>query len=53
MNKIEVGDILLSYLNFSEYFIICKDARKTHIRQVINHNGNPIDFYLHELPLNN
>ena len=38
-------DVLLSYTNFSEEFIIQTDSRKVNLRGVINQNGKPIAFY--------
>ena len=49
MKKIVGRDILLSYLNFSEEFIIHTDAIKMQRGGVISQNGNTISFYSHKL----
>ena len=42
--KIIGRDILLSYPNFSEKFIINTDYRKTYLGGVIRKNGKPTQF---------
>ena len=42
-------DVLLSYPNFSEGFIIHTDTRKTQLGGLISQNGKPIAFYSHKL----
>ena len=49
--KILGRDVLLSYPNFSERFIINTDASKTHLRVVISQHRDPIAFYLCKLNL--
>ena len=43
--KIVGRDVILSYPNFSEKFIIYTDASKFKIGGVISQNGRPIAFY--------
>ena len=45
MKKIVGLDVLLSYPNLSEIFIIHTDASKTHLGGVFSQNGKPIAFY--------
>ena len=45
MKKIVGIDVLLSYPNFIEEFIIHTYAGKTHIRILIILNGKPITYY--------
>ena len=49
INKIVSRDILLSYPNFSEEFIIHACAIKIQLKRVIRKNGKPVSFYLHKL----
>ena len=49
MNRVAGRDILISYPNFSEYFIIQTDASKMQLLGVIRKNGKPVSFYLHKL----
>ena len=49
MKKIVGRDVLLYYPNFSEGFIIHKDASKTQLGGVISQNLNPIAFYSRKL----
>ena len=49
MNRIAGRDIIISYPNFSEYFIIHTDASKTQLEEIISQNGHPVSFYLHKL----
>ena len=44
MKKRLVRDILFSYPNFSENFIIHTDESNTYIREVIIQNGKPTAF---------
>ena len=46
MNKIVGRDMLLSYPNFSEEFIVHTDARKTQIGGLICQNGKLIFFLI-------
>ena len=43
--KIVGRDVLLSYPNFSEEFIICTDASKMQLRGVISQQVKPIAFH--------
>ena len=49
MKKILGCEILLSYTNFSEMFIIHTDARKMQLGGMISQNGKPINFYSRKL----
>ena len=49
MNKIVGRDILLSYPNSREYFIIITYASKDKIGGVIGQNGKPISFFSRKL----
>ena len=49
MNKIVGRDILLSYPNFINSFIIHTGSRKKHLGLLIIQNGKPIAFSSHKL----
>ena len=49
MKQIVIRDVLISYPNFSERFIIYTDDSKTRLGGVISQNGIPINFYSHKL----
>ena len=49
MMKIVGRNVLLSYPNFNEIFIIHTNASKTQLGGVISHNGNPVEFYSYKL----
>ena len=49
MNKIVGRDILFSYPNSREYFIIITYASKDKIGGVIGQNGKPISFFPRKL----
>ena len=49
MMKIVGRDVLLSYPNFNERFIIHTDASKTQLGGVISNDGNPVEFYSYKL----
>ena len=49
MKNIVGRDVLLSYPNFGEKFIIHTDASKTQLGGVISKNGKPIAFYSRKL----
>ena len=51
MKEIVDRDVLCSYPNFNEEFIIHTDARNIHLGEVIRQNGKPIPFYLRKLTL--
>ena len=44
-------DVLCSYPNFNEEFIIHTDDRNIHLGEIIRQNGKPIPFYSRELTL--
>ena len=49
-NKCGVSqDTLLAYLDFIERFIICADARDSHLGSLMSYNSKPIAFYSHKL----
>ena len=49
--KIVGRDVLLSYLNFSEKFIISTNASNKQIGGIISQNGKPTAFYSRKLTL--
>ena len=49
LKKILGREVLLSYPNFIEIFIIHNDTRKTHIGWEMIKNGKPIAFYSRKL----
>ena len=49
MKKIVGQEILISYPNFSETFIIHTDASNTQLGGIISQNGKSISFYLRKL----
>ena len=49
MKKIVGRDILLSYPNLSEDFMIHSDDSKTNLRGIMIQNGNTIAFYSKKL----
>ena len=49
MKKIVGRDVLISYPNFSEKFIIYTDSSNTQLGGISSQNGKPISFYSHKL----
>ena len=49
IKTILVHDVLLSYPNLNEIFIIHTDVKKAQLGGVIIQNGNPIAFYSRQL----
>ena len=49
IEKIVGGDIILSYPNFSEEFIVHTGAKKLQLGGLINQNGNIVSFYSFKL----
>ena len=49
MKEIVGRDVLVSYPNFSEIFIICTDSSKIQLGGVINLKCNPVGFHSRNL----